>query len=187
MARNIVVIDGHPDPSAERYCHALAEAYVEGARAGGHSASRIALADLDVAVLRTAEDWRSGEPAPDIRDVQQAIAAADHVVIVYPLWLGSMPALLKAFFEQAFRPGFAVKPEMGLRPGLLTAKSARIVVTMGMPASRMIWPLVWNMNATEPELPMLPPSLLKIERTSLTVRVLLSVRPSMIMAVEPGP
>jgi hypothetical protein len=25
MARNIVVIDGHPDPSGERYCHALAK------------------------------------------------------------------------------------------------------------------------------------------------------------------
>jgi putative NADPH-quinone reductase len=139
MARSIVVIDGHPDPSAERYCHALAQAYVEGARAGGHAASRIALADLDVAFLRTADEWRSGEPAPGIRDAQQAIAAADHVVIVYPLWLGSMPALTKAFFEQAFRPGFAVKPEMGLRSGLLTGKSVRIVVTMGMPALVYRW------------------------------------------------
>jgi putative NADPH-quinone reductase len=28
-------------------------------------------------------------------------------VIIYPLWLGAMPALLKGFFEQVFRPGFA--------------------------------------------------------------------------------
>ena len=32
---------------------------------------------------------------------------ADHVVILYPLWLGSMPALLKALLEQMLRPGFA--------------------------------------------------------------------------------
>jgi putative NADPH-quinone reductase len=140
MARNILVIDGHPDASPERYCHALAQAYVEGAQSGGHSASLITLADCDVAFLRSQAEWRDGAPAPGIRTAQEAIGAADHVVIIYPLWLGAMPALLKAFFEQAFRPGFAVKAgEMGLRPGLLTGKSARIVVTMGMPAFIYRW------------------------------------------------
>jgi len=57
-------------------------------------------------------------------------------VIVYPLWLGCMPALLKAFFEQTLRPGFAIKPERNsLDAGLLHGKSARIIVTMGMPAA----------------------------------------------------
>jgi putative NADPH-quinone reductase len=51
-----------------------------------------------------------------------------------------MPALVKAFFEQAFRPGFAVKRgEMSLNPGLLGGKSARVVVTMGMPALVYRW------------------------------------------------
>jgi putative NADPH-quinone reductase len=52
-----------------------------------------------------------------------------------------MPALLKAFLEQAFRPGFAIG-----RGGagsswkkLLTGKSARVVVTMGMPALVYRW------------------------------------------------
>jgi putative NADPH-quinone reductase len=50
-----------------------------------------------------------------------------------------MPALLKAFFEQAFRPGFAVATgERGWRP-LLSGRSARIVVTMGMPAFFYRW------------------------------------------------
>ena len=45
-----------------------------------------------------------------------------------------MAALLKAFFQQAFRPGFAIEREHGkLWPGLLKGKSARVVVTMGMP------------------------------------------------------
>ena len=57
------------------------------------------------------------------------------LVLVFPLWLGEMPALLKAFFEQVARPGFAY--DLGgspLRSGLLRGKSARIVITMGMPA-----------------------------------------------------
>ena len=52
-----------------------------------------------------------------------------------------MPALLKAFFEQVFRPGFAVAyQESGRMPKkLLDGKSARIVVTMGMPAFIYRW------------------------------------------------
>jgi putative NADPH-quinone reductase len=47
-----------------------------------------------------------------------------------------MPALLKGFFEQTLRPGFAIgKAEPGrLGTRLLKGRSARIVVTMGMPA-----------------------------------------------------
>jgi putative NADPH-quinone reductase len=140
MARNIVVIDGHPDPSSERYCHALARAYVEGARSSGNAASLITLAECEVGFLRSQAEWREAEPGPDIRKAQEAIGAADHLVIIYPLWLGAMPALVKAFFEQAFRPGFAVKRgEMSLNPGMLTGKSARVVVTMGMPALVYRW------------------------------------------------
>ena len=50
-----------------------------------------------------------------------------------------MPALLKAFFEQVLRPGFAIRKEISLSGGLLKGKSARIVVTMGMPAFIYRW------------------------------------------------
>ena len=66
---------------------------------------------------------------------------ADHLVILYPLWLGSMPALLKAFFEHLFRPGFAFEYHSNgrLPKKKLLGKSARIVVTMGMPAFVYRW------------------------------------------------
>jgi putative NADPH-quinone reductase len=61
-------------------------------------------------------------------------------VFVYPLWLGGMPAVLKAFLEQIARPGFAfaVSPEGTWKPAL-RAKSARVIVTMGMPAPIYRW------------------------------------------------
>lgn len=139
MPRRITIIDGHPDPD-DRYCHALARAYSEGAEVAGHTVRLLALAQLDFPVLRTKEDWTKGTAPISIRECQDAIGWAEHLVFIYPLWLGSMPALLKAFLEQAFRPGFAIKPEvMSLWPGLLTGKSARIVVTMGMPALAYRW------------------------------------------------
>jgi putative NADPH-quinone reductase len=52
-----------------------------------------------------------------------------------------MPALLKGFLEQTFRPGFAIgqATKGDRRGGLLRGKSARIVVTMGMPALVYRW------------------------------------------------
>ena len=59
---------------------------------------------------------------------------------MYPLWLGAMPALLKAFLEQVMRPGFAVgKIRSASWKKMLAGRSARIVVTMGMPALIYRW------------------------------------------------
>jgi putative NADPH-quinone reductase len=52
-----------------------------------------------------------------------------------------MPAVLKAFLEQVARPGFALdsKAKNPLHAGLLSGRSARVVVTMGMPALFYRW------------------------------------------------
>ena len=134
MRRRIAIIDGHPDPSPERFCHALADAYGQASEHAGHEVRRIVVAEAVIPFLRSAHEWTDGTPVPAAREAQEALAWAEHMVIIYPLWLGSMPALLKAFFEQVFRPGFAIAREHTNRwPGLLKGKSARVVVTMGMP------------------------------------------------------
>lgn len=142
MGKRVVIVQGHPDPKGGHYGHALAQAYAEGAAAGGHQVDVLPVAELDFPILRNKAQFDAGEVPECIRRCQQAIAAADHLVIIHPLWLGSMPALLKAFLEQVFRPGFAFgKPVKPGRPGpkLLTGKSARVVVTMGMPGFAYRW------------------------------------------------
>ena len=94
---------------------------------------RLDVAKLDFPVLRRAEEFERGTVPADIRAAQDAIRWADHVVLFFPLWLGTMPALLKAFLEQVFRPGFAMDATSKLPRGLLRGRDARIVVTMGMP------------------------------------------------------
>jgi putative NADPH-quinone reductase len=54
--------------------------------------------------------------------------------LIFPLWLGTMPALVKAFLEQVMRPGVAFSYEKHGAKKLLAGRSAHIVVTMGMPA-----------------------------------------------------
>jgi putative NADPH-quinone reductase len=138
--KRVTIIDGHPDPEPSCYCHALAGAYASGAAESGHSVKRITVAELEVPLLRSQCDWKLGAPSNALGAAQHDIAWATHLVIIYPLWLGAMPAMLKAFFEQVFRPGFALAPDPGkMWAKLLTGRSARIVVTMGMPAWLYRW------------------------------------------------
>ena len=132
----ITLIQGHPDAHGGRFCHALAETYIQAAKDAGHEVRILEVAQLDFPLLRTAAQWQEDAPPSPILEAQQAIAWAEHIVIVFPLWLGDMPALLKSFFEQTLRPGFAIgKASAGrLWKKLLKGRSARLVVTMGMPA-----------------------------------------------------
>ncbi len=141
MPKHVVIIQGHPDAEHRHFGHALADEYAKGCEDGGHEARRIEVAQLDFPLLRTKEDFERGTPPDSIKQAQDAIKWADHLVIIYPLWLGSMPALLKAFLEQVLRPGFAFEYQKpgGMAKKLLTGKSARIVITMGMPAFVYRW------------------------------------------------
>ena len=139
MGKRILILLGHPDPRPERLCRALAEAYHAGATDAGHDVAVVDVARLDFTSLKSKREWEA--PIPDaLRVPQEAIAWSEHLVIVLPLWLGTMPALLKAFFEQVLRPGFAFD-ERG--PGRwdrkLVGRTARIVVTMGMPSFLYKW------------------------------------------------
>jgi putative NADPH-quinone reductase len=140
MSKRIAIIQGHPDPRPERLCRALAGAYARGAANAGHELRVIDVAALDFPLLRSQEEFERGAPAPAIEAAQETLRWAEHWLIVYPLWLGDAPALFKAFTEQTFRPGFALRYREGKLPeGLLKGKSARVVVTMGMPAFVYRW------------------------------------------------
>lgn len=136
MTHKIAIIQGNPDPAAERYGRALADAYRKGAESAGHEVRIISIAELEFPWVGSKEDFYRGQPPQVIKQCQEVLAWADHWVFFYPLWLGAMPALLKAFLEQTLRPRFAFETSDPSRMGkkLLKGKSARIVVTMGMPA-----------------------------------------------------
>lgn len=133
MSKKILIIDGHPDLDRARFVHALADTYAAGASQSGHEVRRIELATLEFPILRSRADWTDGTPVPAIAEAQESIRWADHILFFYPLWLGDVPALLKGFLEQIARPGFALAEGTMPRP-LLKGRSARLVVTMGMPA-----------------------------------------------------
>lgn len=135
MLRNVCIIDGHPDGDPARLIHSLADAYAEGAVLAGHTISRIRVSALDFPLLDSTADFETPPPEPVLSE-RNKIAAADHVVIFFPLWLGGMPAKLRGFFEQTARGSFFLgqaKEGAHWPAKMMEGKSAHTVITMGMP------------------------------------------------------
>lgn len=141
MKKKILLIQGHPDASVRHFGHELEDAYAEGAEALGHEVRRIQVAKLDFPLLRSQVEWEKGDLPAGLAEAQQAVQWCDHLVLFFPLWLGDMPAVVKGFLEQVFRPGFAFGREenRAFASKGLSGRSARVVVTMGMPAVIYRW------------------------------------------------
>ena len=138
MPKKILVILGQPQRRS--YGVALAQAYVEGAREAGAEVQELYLGELQFNACANA----SQPPAalePDLARAQEAIRWADHLVFVYPIWWGTIPALLKGFIERVFTEGFAVKfrDDSPWWDRLLKGRSARLIVTMNTPSFIYRW------------------------------------------------
>jgi putative NADPH-quinone reductase len=140
MTKRIAIIQGHPDPAGHHLLHAMADAYADGAISGGHEVRRIEVAWLEFPLLRTQAEFETGALPPALEPARDDMGWAEHWVFFFPLWHGTMPALFKGFLEHIFRPGFAMEyKEGGFPKRLLAGRSARIVVTMGMPVLLYRW------------------------------------------------
>ncbi len=111
MGKRILVILGHP--SSNSFCAALAERYTQSAMRAGHEVRPLFLGSMDFdPVLR--EGYQQVQPLEaDLRNAQADILWAELLVLVYPIWWGGVPALLKGFFDRVFLPGFAFKYRQG--------------------------------------------------------------------------
>jgi NAD(P)H dehydrogenase (quinone) len=133
--RKIMIVVGHPQ--SRTLCGALGEAYRHGAEAAGHDVRLFALAEMTFdPILR--EGYRKEQPLePDLQAAYDALAACDHLVLIFPLWCGDMPALLKGFIERLLQPDLIRRQDTdnAMNRAIFNNKTARIVMTMGMPVS----------------------------------------------------
>ncbi len=135
-----LIILGHPDKRS--LCAAIADNYEKGAIEKGGEVVRLNLSDLNFNMnlkngYRTVQNLE-----PDLIEAQQHVKWARHIVIIYPVWWGGVPAILKGFLDRAFLPGFAFKYRENSHnwDKLLTGKSARLIVTSDGP----VWWLYLN-------------------------------------------
>ncbi len=139
MKKNILVVLGHP--SSKSFCAALADAYIEGAADSGAEVKALKLGEIKFDPILWNGYSEIQELEPDLIEAQELIKWANHIVFVYPNWWGTIPALLKGFFDRVFLPGFAFK--FGKSPAnwdkLLKGRTAELIVTMDTP----VWFYRW--------------------------------------------
>lgn len=129
MQKKIFIVIGHPDREPT-LTNAAAGAYERGALEGGHQVrvQHIATMQFDPMLHRGYKVIQTLEP--DLVTFQENVRWADHLVILYPNWWGTMPALLKGLIDRAWLPGFAFrfrKNGMGWEQ-LLRGKTARLII-----------------------------------------------------------
>jgi len=131
--KKILIINGHPDK--ESFCFELANRYKKGADEAGAYCKLVNLIDLKFDPVLSHGYRQRTELEPDLQEMQEEIKKADHLVLVYPTWWATYPALLKGFIDRTFLPGFAFKYRENslLWDKLLTDKTARLIVTMDAP------------------------------------------------------
>ena len=136
---NIAIVVGHS--ARDSYCEALGEAYKRGAEAGGHRAQLFVLADMNFDPVLRQGYRREQALEPDLVAARAALRACDHWVLVFPLWCGDMPAIMKGFIERILQPDLLAVHASGGKASwrLFRNKSARMIMTMGMPGWFYRW------------------------------------------------
>jgi NAD(P)H dehydrogenase (quinone) len=111
--RHLIVL-GHPAPGS--FNHAVANAYCDAIQSCGQDCE---IRDLNAlgfdpvlkAMERPSVDF---EPAADVEIELERIANADVIVLVFPLWFGMPPAIIKGYVDRVMGAGFGAS---GIRDG----------------------------------------------------------------------
>ena len=149
---NVLLVLAHPDPAS--FNVALAATGKRALQAQGHE---VAVSDLYAMGWKAVADEHDfagdrhdsaqfrldveqthaherGTVAPDIAAEQAKVAAADLLILQFPLWWFGPPAILKGWFDRVFSRGFAYLPGRKYDTGMLAGKRALVSVTTGTSA-----------------------------------------------------
>jgi NAD(P)H dehydrogenase (quinone) len=131
--KNILIITAHP--SEKNLTQGIADIVVTQKEAQGHKVELVDLyKDKQLPYLNYATNSEMANLSDEQKYYQEKVTWADDIVIVYPFWWGTTPAILKNWIDSVLTMGFAAKYGDNGRPiGLLQGKSVRIISTSGAP------------------------------------------------------
>jgi NAD(P)H dehydrogenase (quinone) len=146
--RNVLIVVAHPDTAS--FNHAMAGAAADALRAAGHEVTisdlagegfRADLGPDDMTPIEGADRFhiqaeqanaaRTHGFAPDIAREQARVAAADNIILQFPMWWGGPPALLKGWADRVLAYGFAYVDGRRFDTGLFQGRRAMLSVTTG--------------------------------------------------------
>ncbi|TDR75735.1 NAD(P)H-dependent oxidoreductase [Photobacterium lutimaris] len=130
--KKVLVINANP--KQESLCLSLAEHYASIA-GKKHQIKQVNLADMSFEMdLQQGYD-KETPLEDDLKDFQQHVTWAEHIVIVSPVWWGTVPAKFKGVIDRTFLPGFAFKYQEGkaMPQKLLSGRTSELIITLDTP------------------------------------------------------
>lgn len=137
--KKILVILGHP--VGDTFSNSVLSTYVNAAVKSGGNIEVVKLRELTFDLNFSTGYRGHQELEPDLVMLQEKLLWAEHLVLIYPNWWSTFPALLKGFIDRALLPGFAFSYKKGLLnwDKKLRGRSARVIVTMDTPKWYYRW------------------------------------------------
>ena len=131
--KKILLINGHPNE--ESFNSSISASYQKGAFLSGAEIEEVCIRKLNFNPNLQFGYQKRMELEPDLKEAQNKILWAEHIVWIYPVWWGSIPAIMKGFIDRAFLPGYAFehKKNSVWWNKLLVGKSSRIICTLDQP------------------------------------------------------
>lgn len=123
-------------PSQESFNHAVLEAYCSELKDNGHEVTVRNLYQSPLHPILTQEEYEEALKAryqPEVAQEQELISWCDCLTMIYPIWWGGMPALLKGYVDRVFSYGFAYELDGEEPIPRLAGKSAVSICTTGTP------------------------------------------------------
>ena len=127
----VLIVTAHPQQDS--FTQTLAQRFAEGVNASGHE---VEIADLygegfdPVVSIQELEGWKEGQVSPEIRAWQERIKSNDALVLAYPVWWSTPPAILSGWLQRVLTLGFAFQHIAGRTEGLLKLR-AQMLVNVG--------------------------------------------------------
>ncbi|MFB8787371.1 MAG: NAD(P)H-dependent oxidoreductase [Potamolinea sp.] len=150
---NILIVYAHPEPKS--FNGAMKDLAVSVLTQQGHQVKVSDLYEMKFKALADQEDFaeleypdflkdpadqnlssQKGKLAQDIVAEQEKLLWADFIILQFPLWWFSLPAIMKGWVDRVFTTGFSYGGGKLYDKGGLKGKKAMLALTTGGPASR---------------------------------------------------
>ena len=130
---NYLIIGSHPYSGS--FNVGLTQRIIEFLKEKGKNVLYVDLVADGFDPVMTEEDlklWKEGKFKDELVGYYKTeLEKADVLILPFPVWWGTEPAVLKGFFDKVFLPDFAFEyGEKGELVGLLTGKRAIVITTM---------------------------------------------------------